>query len=161
MKTLRFLIFAALMLGIGVACSNNDEGTQVTAVTPSAIQRYTLDNTFSDGNGFFRNQPNEDMLIVINNAQDMLELRPSSFANVWIDWNIYSIIGGRIITPSFSDKILSHKLVGYPDASLYRYEITVKKSTESGIAKGVHYFWRIYAQKWNPEDVSLIVKIVE
>jgi hypothetical protein len=136
---------------------------QITPVTPSNEQKNRLDNVFS-GNKKLLESIESDTLIVINNKADMIKLQGfSEYPDLWMefDWDNQCIIGGKIITPSVSDEILSQQLLECLDTSSYKYEIEVKKCTACWTALGKYYFWAIYAKKLNTENVSLTIKTVE
>jgi hypothetical protein len=179
MKTLKFLVFAMLTLSMSVACSSDklsendmleqqtEEEIQVVSKTPSSEQKNRLDYIFSAENELLRDQyPSsmDDLLFVINNRDDIIKLQGfSEDPDIWLefDWDNYSIIGCKIYTHSVSDKILSGKLVAYPDTSSYGYEIEVKNCTECYWGIGKFYLWEVYPRKLNPEDVSLVIKIIK
>jgi hypothetical protein len=133
---------------------------QVPSVAPTNEQKSRLDNVFSDSNELLRGIQN-DTLFAINNQKDMGKLQSSEYLDIWIDWDNYSIIGGKIVTLSVSDEILSQQLSKRLGTSSYKYEIEVKKCTVCYWAIGHHYFWTIYDKKLDFKDVSLTIKTVE
>jgi hypothetical protein len=136
---------------------------QVTPVTPSNEQKSRLDNVFSASNELLRDIQC-DTLFVINNREDMIKLQGfSEYPDLWMefDWDNYSLIGGKTVTPSVSDEILSQQLSKCLDTPSYKYEIEVKKCTACWTAIGHHYFWSRYDKILDSKDVSLTVKTVE
>jgi hypothetical protein len=131
---------------------------QVTPVTPTNEQKSRLDNLFSYNNELLR-KLQKNTLFVINNQEDMATLQGSN-ESLDIDWDKYSIIGCKIITPSISNEILSQQLLEYIPLS-YVYMVEVKNCDICYAALGEHYFWAIYAKKLNAENVSLTIKFVE
>jgi hypothetical protein len=131
---------------------------QVIPVIPTNEQKNRLDSLFSDNNELLRKLL-IDTLFVINNQEDIVTLQGSN-KSLDIDWDNQCIIGGKIITPSVSDEILSQQLLEQSPSS-YVYEIEVKKCTTCWTALGKYYFWAIYAKKLNTENVSLTIKTVE
>jgi hypothetical protein len=133
---------------------------QVTPTVPSNEQKSRLDDVFSDSNELFGNIQS-DTLFVISSQEDMLKLQPAEYHDIWIDWNNYSVIGGKIVRPHGPNEIISQQLSICLDTSFYEYAVEVKENTPHYDAEEHLYFWAIYSKKMNPEEVSFIVKIVE
>jgi hypothetical protein len=136
---------------------------QVTPTAPSNEQKSRLDDVFSGSNPLLGNS-RSNTLMVINHREDMVKLQGfSEYPDMWMefDWDHYSVVGGKIVTSSVSDEILSQQLLACFGTSLYQYEVEVKKCTYCFGAMGYHYFWAIYAEKIDSKDVSLTIKTVE
>jgi hypothetical protein len=176
MKTLKFLVFAALALGLCAACSEDeapknevpefdipqtelDDWALVMPVTPTDNQKSRLEEAFSGSSELLRNSRG-DTLVVINNQQEMRALQPSD-KDVGVDWETQCVVGGKIVTPSISDRVLSGQLLEHLETGLCRYEIEVERCTVCYAAIGVHYFWAIYNKKLEAKKVSLMVKTAE
>jgi hypothetical protein len=132
---------------------------QVTPIAPSDNQKSRLNYVFSDSNELMRNVEH-DTLFVINNQKDMGQLQDSEYHDIWIDWDNYSVIGGKIIRPQGPNEILSQQLSKCSGTSSYKYEMEIKECTLCYDAEEHLYFWAIYA-KADFKEVSLTVKTVE
>jgi hypothetical protein len=136
---------------------------QVTQGTPSNEQKDRLDGVFSGENKLMKSIK-VDTLIIINSEEDLIKIQGFvEFSDIWLgfDWDTHSIIGGKISTSSISDEIISRQLLECLSTASFSYEIDVKKCTECWTAIGQHYFWAIYARKFNTENILLTIKTVE
>jgi hypothetical protein len=122
-----------------------------------------LNFVFSENNNVMQNM-NDTALFIINSMQQIMELQGyNGNSEVWqqIDWEKQSICGVRILTTSVSDKIQSCNLLKCNNLMQYNYEVTIEKCIDCWAAFGYHYFWGIYPQKINQENISLTVNILE
>jgi hypothetical protein len=133
---------------------------QITSVAPSNNQKSRLNDVFSDSNELLRSIEC-DTLFVINNQGDMLKLQPYEYHDIWIDWDNYSIIGGKIVRPHGPNEIISQQLSKCFGTSSYKYEIEVKECTLCYDAEEYLYFWAIYAPKSDFKDVLLTIKTIK
>jgi hypothetical protein len=132
---------------------------QITPAAPSNEQKIRLNGVFSDSNECLRNI-RSDTLFVINNQEDMRKLQSSEYHDIWIDWDNYSIIGGKTVRPHGPNEILAQQLSKCLDTSSYKYEIKIKECILCYDAEEYLYFWTIYAQKPDSKNVSLAIKVV-
>jgi hypothetical protein len=164
MKTSKFLACAILALSMATSCTKDDmpdmtnhdhrwEKVEPIQLPQELAER--LNNAFSSNNGL-----RGDTMLIINSLEAMMQLQGSdAHSDVWkdFDWERRCIIGGMIITPSGSDKILSHGLLACIDKVSYRYEVEYKKCIACYGVIGVHYFWAAYPKKPNRKNTSFTI----
>ena len=112
---------------------------------------------FSENNELAKNIKGDTLLYVINSKEELLAISGNINTVMDIDFENQSIIWGKFLTSSVSNTIASKQLLKCHPFSNYRYEISVKNCTECWTALGYLYYWDIYPQKININDISLII----
>ena len=118
-----------------------------------------LDSIFSEKNPLLTKINGDTLLFVINNEQDFSEICKKNNIGLSIDFEKQSIIWGRILTSSISDKITSQQLsecITLPNN--YKYDIYKEKCTECWAALGFLYYWAVYPQKIEKDNILLTIK---
>jgi hypothetical protein len=144
-----------------------DDGTPVclwkhiNPVEPSDEQKSLFDYVFSDSNELLRSIAN-DTLFVINNQEDMKKIQGTDiYLNIPVDWDNQCLIGGKTVTSSISDEIISQQLLectGTTYYTSYQYAVEIRKCIECYDAIEHHYFWAIYDKKPDSKDVLLTIQ---
>ena len=137
--------------------NNNCEWVEIQQVVLTEQLKNDFDIIFSENNELVRNIEGDTLLFVINSKEDLLEISQNINTVIDINFENQSIIWGRFLTSSISNNIASKQLsICYPSSN-YKYEISVKKCTDCWEALGYLYYWGVYPQKININNVSLII----
>ncbi|MDR2474900.1 MAG: hypothetical protein LBD45_03495 [Bacteroidales bacterium] len=134
------------------------EWAQLAPATPTDVQKNALDKLFSESSELLKNIAG-DTLFVIDDRQGLDMLNPDKNAEVDIDFEKYSLVGGKVFVSSISDHISSTHLsvCATSAASTFKYEVAVDKCTADCLtATGYLYFWEIYP-KINAQHIPLVV----
>ena len=158
------LIFSLLFMAVSCEPIPPEQDCAWIELTPSTLTEQlntVLDVVFSENNELVRNIEGDNLLYVINSKEELLEISHNINTVIDIDFENQSIIWGKFLTASISDSIASKQLfVCYPSSN-YKYEVSVKKCTECWHAVGYLYYWNIYPQKINSNNISLIINQLE
>jgi len=136
--------------------SDDCEWAELSPVVLAEQLKNSLDIIFSENNELVKNIKGDTLLYIINSKEELLEI--SNNANeIDVDFENQSIIWGRLLTSSISNSIASKSLFVCHSSSNFKYEISVKLCTECWTALGFLYYWEVYPQKININNVTLIV----
>jgi len=136
--------------------SDDCEWTELSPVVLAEQLKNSLDIIFSENNELVKNIGGDTILYIINSKEELSEI--SNNANeIDIDFENQSIIWGRLLTSSISNSIASKQLFLCHSSSNFKYEISVQQCTDCWTALGYLYYWEVYPQKININNVALIV----
>jgi len=142
---------------INIEENNNCKWRELSPSILTEQLKNDLDIIFSENNELAKNIKGDTLLYVINSKEELLAISGNINTAIDIDFENQSIIWGKFLTSSVSNTIASKQLLKCHPFSNYRYEISVKNCTECWTALGCLYYWDIYPQKININDVSLII----
>jgi hypothetical protein len=132
------------------------------AVNPVSVSdsfKQELDDVFSENNEIVKNIEGDTLLFVINNDQEFREIgHIGGLSSQAVDFANQTVVWGKILTSSISDKISDKQLSVCSSTNEYKYEVIIEKCTDCWTALGYLYFWGIYPKKINAEDISLVIK---
>jgi hypothetical protein len=130
----------------------------VNPVPVSDIFKQELDHVFSENNEIVKNIEGDTLLFVINNEQELKEIGYiGGLSSQAVDFANETVVWGKILTSSISDKIFDKQLSVCSSVNNYKYDVTIEKCTNCWFALGYLYFWEIYPVKINAEDILLII----
>ena len=130
----------------------------VETVLLSEDLKIQLNHTFSEQNQLVKKIVGDTIVFVINNEQDFLKVCNDQTIASGMDFEKYSILWGRVLSSSISDKIDRKQLFECPEYTRYKYDIAIEKCVECWTALGYLYFWDVYLKKINNENIILTVK---
>jgi hypothetical protein len=130
----------------------------VESVLLSEDLNIKLNTVFSEQNQLLKNVIGDTIVFVINNEQDFLKVCDDQAIISGMDFEKYSIVWGRVLSSSISDKIDRKQLFECPEYTRYKYDIAIEKCVECWTALGYLYFWDVYLKKINNENITLTVK---
>ena len=164
------ILFLSVML-LSFGCDNNGDLSKdgngknedcswnaVESVLLSEDLNIKLNTVFSEQNQLLKNVIGDTIVFVINNEQDFLKVCDDQAIISAMDFEKYSIVWGRVLSSSISDKIARRQLFECPEYTRYKYDIAIEKCVECWTALGYLYFWDVYLKKINNENITLTVK---
>jgi hypothetical protein len=151
MKTKILFLSTVLLLSFG--CDNNTDLSEdgngknedcnwntVESVLLSEDLKIKLNNTFSEQNRLVNNIAGDTIVFVINNEQDFLKVCDNQAIISGMDFEKNSIVWGRVLSSSISDKIARKQLFECPEYTRYKYDVKIEKCVECWTALGYLYF---------------------
>jgi hypothetical protein len=118
--------------------------------------KMSLDSVFSESNELVKGLP-DSVVFIINDKESLLKICDNSEVCSQIDFDNQSILWGKLQTSSISDKIVQNRLSVCSDRPLYKLEIVVEKCTECYWAISTLYYWGIYQEKMDEENILLSI----
>jgi hypothetical protein len=168
MKTKILLLVLGSIFLFSLGCSNDDdlsnednnETNTESTINPVLISdalKKEFDYVFSDNNEIAKNVKGNKLLFAINSEQELKEIGyVPGLSSQAVDFANQTVVWGKILTSSVSDKILDKQL-SVNSSDKYNYEVIIEQYAEHWTALGYLYFWEIYPKKINATDISLIV----
>jgi hypothetical protein len=117
-----------------------------------------LNTVFSEQNQLVKNVAGDTIVFVINNERDFLKICDDQAIISGMDFEKNSIVWGRVLSSSVSDKIDRKQLFECPEYTRYKCDVAIEKCVECWDALGYLYFWDVYPQLANNENIILTVK---
>ena len=119
---------------------------------------------------YWRNMEGDSLLFIINSREELQAITPAfsppvegiDFQSIDIDFENHCIIWGRLGPVTMGSIVSSKQLFRYYPSSHYIYEVSVKICvTDCYTAFARLYFWDIYPQNIDINDVSVSFNITE
>jgi len=140
-KTINFTFLILLFVILNVSCGEDDlQWTQINAVTMDGSLVAELNSTFSEANDCLILTGNSSQMKVLFSNENFQALDNCNTVPV-IDFDQYTLIGGRINVTSTSNEIASVNLSLLDNK--YKVEVNLGACTECE-PHGFIYFWRVF-----------------
>lgn len=134
------LIFLLTVICFG--CGEDDpQWSQINAVTVDGSLAAELNSTFSEANDCLVLTGNTSQMKVLFSTDNFQALDNCNTVPV-IDFDKYTLIGGRINVTSTSDEIGSVNLSLLDNS--YKVEVTLDRCTDCDEPHGFLYFWKVF-----------------
>ncbi|MEW4923276.1 hypothetical protein [Algibacter sp. 2305UL17-15] len=137
-------LMLAILFIICMDCNEDDSCNWElieSAPVNNTVNQNLLNEVFSNENDYFKDFG--DTLLIISDEQELFNISNIE-TDMGIDFEKYTLVGGKFRTSSISNEISTIALYKCNPRSEYRLEVIVKQCTECFAAIGNLYYWKIY-----------------
>jgi hypothetical protein len=153
--------FIFLFLSLtGAGCEDNEnnggEWIKIGSLTTDVQLSTQLDVIFSEDNECLQNFQEDTLLHTFFTRNDVMEIDNCNTIPE-IDFDKYTLIGGKIMVSSISDQISAINLTSNDIKGKYKIEVSIYEPDGRYAAIGYFYFWRLYPKLESKYQIELSV----
>jgi hypothetical protein len=153
---IRFVSLMFLLAVICFACEKDDpEWVQINAVDVDDNLAAELNSTFSEANDCLVLTGDKSQMKVLFSKENFQELDTCQTVPV-IDFDSYTLIGGKINVTSTSDEIASINLSLLDNT--YKVEVILDRCSDCDEPHGFLYFWEVFPKLEYGYNYEFLVK---